>query len=91
MYIIILNILVSSLYIVLRSKKNLHILQQNFYNENNRYLKWGNKNLNQVFRLDFFVLIINILNLFIKNSFLALVSIFYLIFLFIEYKKGKSV
>ena len=31
-------------YIAYKSKKSLHMLQQNLYNENNRYLKWIFKN-----------------------------------------------
>ena len=32
------------LYAVYVTKRTLHMLQQNLYNENNRYLKWVNKN-----------------------------------------------
>ncbi len=32
-------------YVVLISKRSLHMLQQNLYNENNRYLKWIKKNI----------------------------------------------
>ena len=61
MYIILFNIVCSFLYLLLRFKKNLHILQQNFYNENNRYIKWGNKNILSVFKLDIFILLIYLL------------------------------
>ena len=39
--------------IALDSKKSLHMLQQNLYNENNRYLKWivKNKDLFLIFKL----------------------------------------
>ena len=33
------------LYAIYVTKRTLHMLQQNLYNENNRYLKWINKNL----------------------------------------------
>ena len=39
-----------------RSKRSLHMLQQNLYNENNRYLKWVWKNNRQFLELDLLVL-----------------------------------
>ena len=35
-----------------RGHRTLHMLQQNLYNENNRYLKWVFKNVNDFFSLD---------------------------------------
>ena len=32
--------LVFLIYLIVKGKKALHMLQQNLYNENNRYLKW---------------------------------------------------
>ena len=87
MYIVIISIISSLMYIILRTKKNLHILQQNFYNENNRYIKWGNKNIKKVFKLDFIILIISILNLSLKNNLLSLINIFFILLMFLEYKK----
>ena len=40
-YIIIFFMIIDLYY---KSKKSLHMLQQNLYNENNRYLKWVSKN-----------------------------------------------
>ena len=34
---------------IVKNKKSLHMLQQNLYNENNRYVKWLAKNMKQVF------------------------------------------
>ena len=57
----ILYLLPFLLYIIIISKKNLHILQQHFYNENNRYIKWGIKKWNEVFKIqDIIMLIIKI-------------------------------
>ena len=75
MYIVLINILFSILYLVVRFKKNLHILQQNFYNENNRYIKWGNKNLLNVFKYDLIILVLNIINLFINSKILLFVDV----------------
>ena len=33
--------------IIFKTKRSLHMLQQNLYNENNRYLKWSLKNYKQ--------------------------------------------
>ena len=46
-YLIYLLLFVEFIYVVYTSKKSLHMIQQNLYNENNRYLKWIFKNLNQ--------------------------------------------
>ena len=37
-------------YIYLKSKKSLHMLQQNWYNDGNRYLKWIGNNKAKVFK-----------------------------------------
>ena len=42
--ILIISAIVTIPYIYVITKHNLHMLQQNFYNENNRYIKWGMKN-----------------------------------------------
>ena len=90
MYLVVFNILFSFLYLFVRTKKNIHILQQNFYNENNRYIKWGNKNFNQVYKLDIIVLIINLINLFLRNNILCYSSLLYLVLFFIENIKLKK-
>lgn len=44
MFLVIINFLATYLYVFLTTKKPLHMLQDNIYNENNRYLKWVLKN-----------------------------------------------
>ncbi len=57
MVIITLLLVLSQIFInFFRSKKNIHMLQQNLYNENNRYLKWVWKNKKQLIDIDIFVL-----------------------------------
>lgn len=86
MYLLILVLTIP--YIFILSKRNLHILQQNFYNENNRYLKWGIKNISKSFNLfDLILTIISIINLFIKNKYLILINALYLIYYF--YKNNR--
>ena len=45
----ILLILVATIAIIIKSKKSLHMLQQNLYNENNRYIKWVVNNSSNFF------------------------------------------
>ena len=90
MIVIILTILVSTMYIFLRTKKNIHILQQNFYNENNRYLKWGKINPRTVFNIDYIIFLIAIINLIIINEYLLLFDLFYLVLFYIEFIKSKN-
>ena len=44
-----------------KSRRSLHMLQQNLYNENNRYLKWIMKNKKQFFDLDLIIIFIELL------------------------------
>ncbi len=48
-----------------KSKKSLHMLQQNLYNENNRYLKWVFKNSKSFLNLEIFSIILSIIGLFV--------------------------
>ena len=41
----ILFLIAYIIYVVYRSTEAMHMLQQNLYNENNRYIKWTSKNL----------------------------------------------
>ena len=41
-----------------KTKRSLHMLQQNLYNENNRYLKWVVKNYKQFMDFDIILLLI---------------------------------
>lgn len=34
---------------IIKSKKSIHMLQQNYYDESNRYLLWIKNNLRKVF------------------------------------------
>ena len=72
------------LYVILRSKKSFHMLQQNFYNNSNRYIKWIFNNKNRsILTVDWFFLVIILIGLFGFNiSFL--IFLFYLV-MFIYY------
>ncbi len=55
MLLIIFITLTFTFAIIFKSKRFLHMLQQNLYNENNRYLKWLFKNAKQFFDLDLLI------------------------------------
>lgn len=87
----ILYLLPFLLYIIIISKKNLHILQQHFYNENNRYIKWGIKKWNEVFKIqDIIMLIINGINLYIRNKIVLGLNIIYILFFILEKKEQEK-
>lgn len=48
-----------------KSKRSLHMLQQNLYNENNRYLKWVKKNYKQFLGLDVIGIAVALIGLFV--------------------------
>lgn len=52
----LISLITIFLLLVYKSKKSIHMLQQNYYNESNRYLFWIFKNLKKVF-LDFDILL----------------------------------
>ena len=52
------------IYVILRSKKSMHMLQQNFYNNSNRYIKWIFNNLEKsILTIDWLFLVLVILGL----------------------------
>lgn len=57
-FILVLALLFGVFY---KTKRSLHMLQQNLYNENNRYLKWVFKNYSQFIDLDCFLPLIAII------------------------------
>ena len=48
-----------------KTKKSLHMLQQNLYNENNRYIKWIVKNYKQFFNPELLIIAIIIIGIFV--------------------------
>lgn len=68
-YITIGTILLSYFYMIFKSKKAMHMLQQNLYNMNNRYLKWIFKNLGFVFlSIDILSVICFVLSLYFNQK-----------------------
>ena len=59
---------------VLRLKKAFHMLQQNWYNKSNRYLKWIHKNMGRVFfSYDLIFFVVLILGIFIDMKIMVYV------------------
>ena len=55
--ILVILLLVTFVLLYYKSKRNLHMIQQNIYNENNRYGKWIWKNLFDTSNLDLLAVI----------------------------------
>ena len=63
MYIIFVLSFIYALFF--KSKRHIHMLQQNLYNENNRYIKWLIKNSKSFFSIDIFAIGIILVGLFV--------------------------
>ena len=92
----ILFLSVYCLYVMYRSMEAMHMLQQNLYNENNRYLKWVAKNISKAFcLLDFvpilFFAFIPILKEKPVTDIALIASMFiYLVGIVFEYKRNRA-
>ena len=73
-YLILLIVIITTIF--LETKKSLHMLQQNLYNENNRYLKWVMKNFKGFFNVQIIALILTAIATFVlydkENSLLGI-------------------
>lgn len=81
MKIFLLSIVLYILYFFLKTKKSLHMLQQNRYNRGNKYLKWIQKNLKKNYlNLELLVFLLPIFY-FLDNVFLGIIfNTFYFLF-----------
>lgn len=92
----VLFLSVYCIYVIYRSVEAMHMLQQNLYNENNRYLKWVFRNYTKAFSIIDFLPIILFLLVYIVDDkhILDLVLIgsmfIYLFGIINEYKKNKE-
>lgn len=69
----------------IKNKKSLHMLQQNLYNENNRYVKWILKNKKSVFlTLDLLAMIVIIMAYILNNNLGNILILISLVFYFLE-------
>ena len=50
---------------IYKTKRSLHMIQQNLYNENNRYIKWIIKNYKQFINIDLIIIASSIVGIFV--------------------------
>ena len=72
----LLSLILGLIYLLSKSKKSLHMLQQNWYNEDDRYINWIFNNKKKVFLLFDIVFIIF---LFLKGKTLLICFALYFI------------
>ncbi len=83
--------LVFLVYLIVKGKKALHMLQQNLYNENNRYLKWISNNIATAFlNLDIVSCLFIIIGCLLKNDILIILSIAIYVVDMIRIKKIRA-
>ena len=58
MFVRILLLLVITILLIVKTKKNIHILQQNLYNENNRYFRWYMNHESNFFTVELLLLVL---------------------------------
>ena len=87
MWYFLLSLIPYFVYIVFKSKKYMHMLQQNWYNDGNRYLKWIMNNFEKVFMV-FDVLFV--IFAFFKNKNLIILSVIFYIIAYIIHKNKVS-
>ena len=79
------------LYTYLKIINGMHMLQQNFYNEGNRYLKWINKNIYKtLITIDLVTLLLPFLILINKNVAYITAFIVYTILFIIKYNEKRK-
>ena len=80
---IYLTMAIVFIYSMLKTRRALHMLQQNLYNENNRYLKWVWKNKTEMIKnIDIYGVLFTVLFAVSVNT---LISYYFLILLVILY------
>ena len=85
MLIYLLSFIIIFYAVTIKSRKSLHMLQQNLYNENNRYLKWLKNNLKSAFyHYDLISLILIILSSFINNLLFYILIIIALLIILLD-------
>ena len=84
MIILYILVLISFAFVnVYKTKRSLHMLQQNLYNENNRYVKWIIKNYKQFISIDLIIIAATIIGVFVIYD-LELVSLITLLLISIS-------
>jgi len=72
-----------TLYLILRTKRNMHMLQQNFYNNSNRYVKWIFNNKNKAFVIyDLLFILITLVGSLMNQTILLLAILYFVLFIY---------
>ena len=78
-----------------KSKRSIHMLQQNLYNENNRYLKWVLKNIQDFISIDIMVVGLSLVGVFViyDLEFVSVLSmlVMSILFFFVGYSWYKKI
>ena len=92
----ILLVVLMTVYVLFKITKAMHMLQQNLYNENNRYLKWVLKNINNTFFntnmiaiIFTFILMLSIMKE-LRMVFLVILCLIYLLAFCYDYYRSKG-
>ena len=84
----ILSLIPAFLYLLYKSKKAMHMLQQNWYNDNDRYINWIFDNKSKIFLIFDLLFVVFI---FLKDNLLIISFIlFYIVAFFIHRNKVKN-
>lgn len=93
MFIYLISLVFIALTVIIQSKKSLHMLQQNLYNENNRYLKWVAKNVKSFFNILLVAILLTAVGLFVcydlNHILVVLDTLLTLCFIFECYRFSK--
>lgn len=93
-FLFIISIICSFMYYIIKSNKALHMLQQNWYNEGNRYVSWIINNLYKVFiEVDMFFIVF-VVGLFLPSKpLMMLFIVFYTVcsLIVLDRKKKEQV
>lgn len=85
----LLSLLPLIIYIVMKTKKSFHVLQQNWYNDGNRYIKWIFDNKSKVFVNFDICFVLFAIFMFIDNKISCI--LFACIYLIIAYIYSKNI
>lgn len=88
----IISLIAVIVYVVCDLKKAFHMLQQNWYNDGNRYLKWIDNNWKFVFLwFDVFYVVLSMLGLWINVHVLSIMmTIYYIVIAYLLVKNQKK-
>ena len=86
----LLSLVPCFMYFMLKSSSALHMLQQNWYNDGNRYIGWILKNINKVFvEIDLFFVVLGI-TIFLEPKFSIIIFEIFYALCFFMYKNKKE-